>query len=131
MLKEWKKYRKIAVQEMRPYVPGEESPGISVNKEDFPEVGGMIARNPDNYEDQWYVSREFFEKSYVLDQQPVNEGLSKIENINCLQEFQKLKNAIRMGRKDGRQQAIEKALQELEKVIVSGRIKRWFSKWRR
>lgn len=60
----WKKYRKTAIQEMRPYIPGEDLSGISVNAEDTPEEGGMIARNADNYEDQWYVSKAFFEKNY-------------------------------------------------------------------
>lgn len=50
---------------MRPYVPGESLEGISVNKEDTPELGGMIARNADNPADQWYVGKAFFEKNYI------------------------------------------------------------------
>lgn len=61
----WAFYRKMGEQEMRPYVLGEDLTGISVNKEDAPELGGMIARNSDNYEDQWYVAKDFFEKWYV------------------------------------------------------------------
>lgn len=60
----WRKYRKSALQEMRPYIPGEDLTKISVNKEDTPEPGGMIARNSDNPEDQWYVAKAFFAKSY-------------------------------------------------------------------
>lgn len=60
----WKKYRKKTTQDMRPYIPGEDLTGISVSKEDIPELGGMIARNPDNHKDQWYVGKEFFEKNY-------------------------------------------------------------------
>ena len=60
----WKKYRKTAVQEMRPYVPGEDLTGISVSPEDTPEEGGMIARNSDNHADQWYVAKDFFAKNY-------------------------------------------------------------------
>ncbi len=60
----WKKYRKTAIQEMRPYIVGEDLSGISVNSEDTPEKGGMIARNSDNRKDQWYVAKAFFEKSY-------------------------------------------------------------------
>ncbi len=60
----WDKYKKITIQEMRPYVPGEDLSGISVNSEDTPELGGMIARNSDNHADQWYVAKTFFEKSY-------------------------------------------------------------------
>ena len=65
-MNEWKMYRKTAVQEMRPYYPGESLDGISVNKEDTPEVGGMIARNSKNHADQWYVSKAFFEANYEL-----------------------------------------------------------------
>jgi hypothetical protein len=60
----WKLYRKTATQEMRPYVPGEDLTGISVNKEDTPEPGGMVARNSDNHNDQWYVAKKFFADKY-------------------------------------------------------------------
>jgi len=49
---------------MRPYVPGEDLSDISVNKEDTPEEGGMIARNSDNHEDQWYVAKAYFAAHY-------------------------------------------------------------------
>lgn len=49
---------------MRPYVLGESLKGISVNEQDTPEEGGMIARNSDNPLDQWYVAKDFFEKKY-------------------------------------------------------------------
>jgi hypothetical protein len=61
---EFRQYRKKGVSEMRPYIVGEDLTGMSVNKEDTPEQGGMIARNPDNFEDQWYVAKNFFEKNY-------------------------------------------------------------------
>lgn len=62
----FKFYRKRQLQMMRPYIPGESLEGISVSKEDTPELGGMIAMNPDNPEDMWYVAKEFYEKNYVL-----------------------------------------------------------------
>ena len=62
----YKNYRKKLVQPMRPYVVGEDLTGISVNKEDTPELGGMIAVNPSNSEDQWYVGKDFFEKNYEV-----------------------------------------------------------------
>lgn len=61
---EWKQYRKRGVAEMRPHIPGEDMTGISVSAHDTPEPGGMIARNPDNHADQWYVAKAFFEKNY-------------------------------------------------------------------
>ncbi len=67
---EWKFYRKTSTQEMRPYVPGEDLTEISVSPEDTPGprggFGGMIARNSENYHDQWYVAAEFFAKNYEL-----------------------------------------------------------------
>lgn len=61
----FKNYRKKNVQPMRPYVVGEDLSGVSVSAEDTPEVGGMIAINPNNPADQWYVAKTFFEDNYV------------------------------------------------------------------
>jgi len=63
----WKIYRKSALQSMRPYIPGEDLTGISVSKEDTPELGGMIAINASNPKDQWYVAKDFFKKNYEED----------------------------------------------------------------
>lgn len=57
-------YRKKNVQPMRPYVPGEDLQGVSVSAEDTPEEGGMIACNPSNLADKWYVAKEFFLQNY-------------------------------------------------------------------
>ena len=65
-MSEFKKYRKSALQEMRPWKKGDDLTNVSVSKEDILEVGGMIARNPDNHNDQWYVAKDFFEKNYEL-----------------------------------------------------------------
>lgn len=64
-MNDFKNYRKKNVQPMRPYVPGEDMTDISVNKEDTPEVGGMIAVNPANSEDKWYVAKQFFADNYI------------------------------------------------------------------
>jgi hypothetical protein len=60
---EWKQYKRKGLSVMRPYVPGEDLSGISVSAEDKPESGGMIARNPDNHADQWYVAKAYFENN--------------------------------------------------------------------
>ena len=60
----FKNYRKKHLQPMRPYIPGEDLTGVSVNKEDTPEEGGMIAVNPQNPEDKWYVGKAFFLHNY-------------------------------------------------------------------
>ena len=57
-------FRKRLLQSMRPYVVGEDLTGISVNKEDTPGPGGMIAINRANKEDRWYVAKEFFDANY-------------------------------------------------------------------
>jgi len=62
--KEWKKYIKKGIQEMRPYIIGEDLTPTSVSPEDTPEEGGMIARNKNNHKDQWYVDKDFFNLNY-------------------------------------------------------------------
>jgi len=60
----WEQYKRKGLSEMRPYVKGEDLTNISVSAEDNPENDmGMIARNPDNHDDQWYVAREYFDKN--------------------------------------------------------------------
>jgi hypothetical protein len=56
----WKRYRRTGLSEMRPYIPGESLIFISLSAADIPEFGGMVARNPQNHEDQWYVSKQYF-----------------------------------------------------------------------
>ena len=65
MIDNFMKYRRTNVAEMRPYVPGEDLTNISVSKEDDPETDcGMVARNPQNHADQWYVARAYFEENF-------------------------------------------------------------------
>lgn len=61
---QWARYRRTNVAEMRPYIPGEDLTYISVSEQDTPEPGGMIARNPANHSDQWYVARKYFEDNF-------------------------------------------------------------------
>jgi len=61
---EWKQYKRKGLSEMRPYVLGEDLSGVSVSSEDDPPRDmGMIARNPKNHKDQWYVARKYFEEN--------------------------------------------------------------------
>lgn len=61
-MNEYKQYKRKGLSEMRPYVKGEDLTGISVSPEDDPETDmGMIARNPKNHADKWYVARQYFE----------------------------------------------------------------------
>jgi hypothetical protein len=62
MISEWKQYKRKGLSEMRPYIKGEDLSEISVSSQDNPEEDmGMIARNPENHDDKWYVSRKYFE----------------------------------------------------------------------
>jgi hypothetical protein len=58
----WNQYKRKGLSEMRPYVKGEDQSSFSVNSEDDPENddGGMVARNPKNHADQWYVAGQYF-----------------------------------------------------------------------
>lgn len=64
----WSLYRKKQLAEMRPYVEGESLDGVSISEPDraagSPMPGDMIARNTGNHEDQWLVSRSFFDANY-------------------------------------------------------------------
>ena len=64
-MSEYNKYVRTNIAEMRSYVPGEDLNGISVSPEDNPEEDcGMIARNPNNHNDQWYVNRAYFRANF-------------------------------------------------------------------
>jgi len=60
----FKKYVRTNIAEMRPYIHGEDLTNVSVSQVDIPSEGGMIARNPDNHDDQWYVAKDYFEKNF-------------------------------------------------------------------
>lgn len=65
-MEKWKAYRKSGTTEMRPYIQGEDLNGISVSAADNPEAtGGMVARNPNNHADQWFVARDYFNANYI------------------------------------------------------------------
>jgi hypothetical protein len=63
-MSEFKQYRRRRNAELRPYVQGENMDGISVSDADAkagsPKAGDMIARNPENHEDQWLVAAQYF-----------------------------------------------------------------------
>jgi hypothetical protein len=59
---QYKQYQRTGLSEMRPYILGEDLQGVSVAVVDNPETDmGMIARNPENHLDQWYVARKYFD----------------------------------------------------------------------
>ena len=61
----FKQYKRTNIAEMRPYVKGEDLTSISVSDTDQPEEDmGMVARNPENHEDQWYVASKYFADNF-------------------------------------------------------------------
>ena len=63
----WKSYRRKEILEMRPYVPGETLRGVIVSNYVRPQTdGGMIARNPSNPNELWYMSKKYFEENFEL-----------------------------------------------------------------
>jgi hypothetical protein len=67
-MKEFTRYRRTQLAEMRPYEPGESIGDISINPEDArsgsPKEGDMIARNPVNHKDQWLVAAAYFAANF-------------------------------------------------------------------
>jgi len=73
----WKQYRRKGLSEMRPYVSGEDMAGISLSDADKKLdtlEGGMIARNPRNHDDKWYVNKKYFIENLELAQDTLNES---------------------------------------------------------
>ena len=68
IMSEFKTYKRKNVSEMRPYIEGEILDEVSVSHADLmqgiPKVGDMIARNPKDHNDQWLVSKVYFEENF-------------------------------------------------------------------
>jgi len=61
----FKEYRRKGLARMRPYIPHEDMTDISVSKEDDPITDlGMVAINPTNPKDQWYVAAKYFKDNF-------------------------------------------------------------------
>lgn len=49
--------------------PIDEQPSISISNEDLkngsPKIGDMIARNPENHDDQWLVAKDYFQANFA------------------------------------------------------------------
>lgn len=57
---QWRKYRRKGISEMRPYIKDENLDGVSLSDEDkllSTLEGGFVARDPQNHNEQWYVSK--------------------------------------------------------------------------
>ncbi len=66
-MNEFNQYKRKGLSEMRSYVKGEDLSKISVSDTDDPENDmGMVARNPKDHNDQWYVAKKYFEDNLEL-----------------------------------------------------------------
>ena len=82
-MNEFKKFRRTNIAEMRPYVKGEDLSKISVSKEDDPIIDmGMVARNPKNHKDQWYVARQYFENNFEHKQRIIEYIINHLLQIS-------------------------------------------------
>jgi|SaaInl8_150m_RNA_FD_contig_21_1042084_length_827_multi_28_in_0_out_0_1 hypothetical protein len=65
-MKKFKRYQRTGYAEARPYEPGEDLSNVSVSDVDNPktDTGGMVARNPENHNDQWYIAGDYFEQNF-------------------------------------------------------------------
>lgn len=63
-------YQRKSIAELRPYQVGEDLSKVSITATDAnngsPKVGDMVARNPLNHEDQWLVTKEYFEQNFSV-----------------------------------------------------------------
>ena len=98
-MSDFKQYQRKGLSEMRPYIKGEDLSNISVAPIDGPETDmGMVARNPKNHKDQWYVARKYFNENLelaisepeMIDLGTVSDGYHTFDE---LYEFRKLYNA--------------------------------------
>ena len=76
-MSKFKKYRRTNIAEMKIATQDNiDFSKISISESDMDEVydvrdgrievAGMIARNPNNHEDQWYVSKKYFEENFEI-----------------------------------------------------------------
>ena len=69
-MNDWLKYKRKGLNEMRPYIEGEDINGVSISEFDkangSPKIGDMIARNPMDHGDRWLVAKLYFENNFEL-----------------------------------------------------------------
>lgn len=79
IMSEFKQYQRTAIAEMRPYIDGEKLPeNVSISQVDLdngsPKFGDMIARNPQNHNDQWLVAADYFSENFCAVGEGDNRG---------------------------------------------------------
>lgn len=77
---DYKQYQRKGLSEMRPYITGEDMTSVSVSATDTPEQGGMIARNPKEHDDKWYVAKKYFEDNFELAPPSMGKSLGNTDS---------------------------------------------------
>lgn len=71
---QYRRYRRKNLSEMRPYIPGEDLSGVSINEVDraagSPKKGDWIARNIARHSERWLVSKAFFADNFEPEPEP-------------------------------------------------------------
>lgn len=66
----FRKYKRVQVSELRPYVEGEDITSIGISPFDkengSPKLGDMIARNPNDHNDKWLVAAAYFQSNFKI-----------------------------------------------------------------
>lgn len=92
---EFTHYRRSQIAHLRPYVSGETlSDRVSISAADLeagsPKPGDMIARNPDNHDDQWLVAADYFAANFEpISAAPAPEGgvVSRDQVLAIVRQF--------------------------------------------
>jgi len=63
-MSEYQQYRRKQIAELRPYVVGEVSITAADREAGSPREGDMIARNPQNHDDQWLIAAKYFQDNF-------------------------------------------------------------------
>lgn len=87
----FKNYEKKAITQIRDYVYNESLTGITVGPNQLVEVGGKIARDPENHKVMWYLEKGFFEQNYQEAQQAQEKTLHNSDISGAKKNVEDLK----------------------------------------
>lgn len=77
----FKQFVRTNIAEMMPYTEGMDLTGVSISNEDLkalsPKAGDMIARNPENHDDMWLISKDYFEANFGEISEDVEQSSEK------------------------------------------------------
>lgn len=79
----YKQYQRKGLSEMRPYIQGEDLTGVSVSEADKNNLhlGGMVARNPKNHADKWFVAQKYFDDNLEPVTRPAPVSAEVVERV--------------------------------------------------